>query len=80
MLGLKEKHLDFTRKMILVRHRYYRGDLNTTQTRNFATCRWATWFEDLKHFVPGDPGALRVPDQEARAKSVKRVYTAMTVL
>lgn len=55
MLGLQEKHLDFTRNMILVRQRYYRGDLDKTKNKKNRDVPMGYLVEDLKRLTTGDP-------------------------
>lgn len=56
MLGLQEKQLDFERGLIMVRRRFYRGDLD--QTKNYAASRdvpMGYLAADLKSLCQGDP-------------------------
>jgi integrase len=56
VLGLQEKHLDFTNKTIQVRQRYYRGDLDLA--KNLAAERdlpMAYLVNDLRNLCKGDP-------------------------
>lgn len=56
VLGLQEKHLDFSRKVLMVRQRYYRGDLDLA--KNDAAERdlpMAYLANDLANLCKGDP-------------------------
>ena len=56
VLALQEKHLDFEDNLILVRQRYYRGDLDVP--KNFGSKRDVAMgylTQDLKRFCKGDP-------------------------
>jgi hypothetical protein len=56
VLGLQEKHLDFERGLILIRQRYYRGDLD--ETKNDGSRRdvcMGYLSDDLKSLCKGDP-------------------------
>lgn len=55
-LGLQEKHLDFTRNVLMIQQRYYRGDLD--QPKNQAAERELAMghlSRDLAKFCLGDP-------------------------
>jgi integrase len=60
ILGLQEKHLDFSRGLILVRQRYYRGDLDEPKSQRavrdvpmgyLANALKSLCMGDLNHFV-----------------------------
>jgi integrase len=56
MLGLQEKHLDFHRGMILVRQRYWRGDLDETKgEKSTRDVPMGYMGPELKRLVTGDP-------------------------
>ncbi|MGI9073254.1 MAG: tyrosine-type recombinase/integrase [Bryobacteraceae bacterium] len=56
-LGLQEKHLDFERNVILIRQRFFRGDLDK-RTKSARSCRDVPMGYlgfDLKQLCTGDP-------------------------
>lgn len=56
ILGLREKHLDFERGLILVRERFYRGDVATTKTpKSLRDIPMGYLADDLKRLCEGDP-------------------------
>lgn len=57
MLGLQEKHLDFERNLILVRQRYFRGDLDahTKSGKSMRDVPMGYLATDLKRLCAGDP-------------------------
>jgi len=56
MLGLQEKHLDFERGMILVRQRYFRGDLDRTKSeKSTRDVPMGYLASDLKAMCVGKP-------------------------
>ncbi len=55
-LGLQEKHLDFSSGMVLVRQRFYRGDLDILKTnKSRRDLPMGYLIEDFRRLVTGDP-------------------------
>lgn len=74
-LGLQEKHLDFATGLVLVRQRFYRGNLDLTKNeKSIRDVPFGYLADELARFCKGDPGrfVFQIETHPGWAKSERR--------